>query len=170
MRLIWTSNSASGSTLTLRRSPISRASTILLWCLTLRNCCWKAPSLARASSSSSLLGSSSTASPQASRNRLVSLGLASISQRRKVMPLVLLVMRDIDAVDDFQMARQQAFEQFDRPGLERFRQQRMVGVGQRRHGDLPRFLPAEVVNIAENAHQLGDGQTGMGVVELHGGL
>src|SRR6201996_7624237 len=30
----------------LRRSPISRASMILLWCLTLRNCCWKALSLA----------------------------------------------------------------------------------------------------------------------------
>ena len=31
-------------------------------------------------------------------------------------------MRDIDAVDDFQMARQQTLEQFDRPCLERFRQ------------------------------------------------
>src|SRR6267143_1610197 len=99
MRLIWMSNNAAGSTLTLRRSPISRASTILLWCLTLRNCCWKALSLARASRSSSLLGSSSTASPQAARNRLVSLGLASISQRRKVMPLVLLVMRRIEMIE-----------------------------------------------------------------------
>ena len=79
-------------------------------------------------------------------------------------------MRDIDAVDDLQMPRQQTFEQFDRPGLERFRQQRVVGVGQGGHGDLPRFVPAEVVKVAENAHQLGDGETGMGVVELHRGL
>ena len=79
-------------------------------------------------------------------------------------------MPDIDAIDDLQMARQQPLEQFDRPGLERFRQQRVVGVGQRRHGDLPRLVPAEVVQIAQNAHQFGDGETGMGVVELHCGL
>ena len=79
-------------------------------------------------------------------------------------------MADIDAVDDFEMARQQPLEQFDRPGLERFRQQRVVGVGQRRHRDLPRFVPAEIVQVDQNPHQLGDGEAGMGVVELHGGL
>ncbi len=79
-------------------------------------------------------------------------------------------MLDIDAIDDVEMARQQPFEQLNRPGLERLRQQRVVGVGQGGHGDLPRFVPVEVVKIAENAHQLGDGETGMGVVELHRGL
>ena len=88
-------------------------------------------------------------------------GTAGIGQRQ---------MRDIDAVDDLQMARQQPFEQFDRPGLERFRQQRVVGVGQRRHRDLPGIVPADVVEIDQDAHQLGDGEARMGVVELHRGL
>ena len=39
----------------------------------------------------------------------------------------------VDAVDDVEMARQQPLEQFDRPGLQRLRQQRVVGVGQRLH-------------------------------------
>ena len=38
-------------------------------------------------------------------------------------------MRGVDAVDDLEVARQQPFEQFERPGLQRFRQQGMVGVG-----------------------------------------
>ena len=79
-------------------------------------------------------------------------------------------MRGIDAVDDFEMPRQQPLEQFDRPGLQRFRQQRVVGVGQRRHRDLPRFVPAEIVQVDQDAHQLGDGKARMGVVELHRGL
>jgi len=49
-------------------------------------------------------------------------------------------MRDIDAIDDLEMPRQQTFEQLDRPGLERFGQQRVVGVGQRVDGDLPRLF------------------------------
>src|SRR6202035_2122613 len=61
----------------------------------------------------------------------------------------------------------QALEQFDRPGLERFRQQRVVGVGQRRYRDLPGIVPADVVEIDQDAHQLGDGEAGMGIVELH---
>ena len=79
-------------------------------------------------------------------------------------------MRDIDAVDDLQMPRQQPLEQFDRPGLERFRQQRVVGVGQRRDRDLPGLVPAEIVQVDQDAHQLGDGEARMGVVELHRGL
>ena len=69
------------------------------------------------------------------------------------------------AVDDFQVARQQPFEQLDRPGLQRFRQQRVVGVGQRRHRDLPGLVPAEIVQIDQDPHQLGDGEARMGVVE-----
>ncbi len=79
-------------------------------------------------------------------------------------------MRGIDAVDDLEMPRQQPLEQFDRPGFQRFRQQRVVGVGQRRHRDLPRFVPAEIVQVDQDAHQLGDGEARMGVVELHRGL
>jgi hypothetical protein len=73
----------------------------------------------------------------------------------------------VDAVDDLEMARQQSLEQLDRPGLQRFGQQRVVGVGQRRDRDLPGLVPAEIVQIDEDAHQLGDGEARMGVVELH---
>ena len=85
-------------------------------------------------------------------------GAALVGQRQ---------MRDVDAVDDFEMARQQPLEQFDRPGLQRLRQQRVVGVGQRRHRDLPRLVPAEIVQVDQDPHQLGDGEARMGVVELH---
>ena len=77
---------------------------------------------------------------------------------------------DVDAVDDFEMPRQQPLEQFDRPGFERFRQQRVVGVGQRRDRDLPRLVPAEIMQVDQDAHQFGDGEARMGVVELHRGL
>ena len=76
-------------------------------------------------------------------------------------------MLDVDAVDDLEMARQQPLEQLDRPGLQRFRQQRVVGVGERGDGDLPGLVPAEIVQVDEDAHQLGDGEARMGVVELH---
>ena len=65
------------------------------------------------------------------------------------------------------MPRQQPLEQLDRPGLQRFGQQRVVGVGQRRDRDLPGFVPAEIVQVDQDAHQLGDGEARMGVVELH---
>ena len=68
------------------------------------------------------------------------------------------------------MARQQPLEQLDRPGLQRLRQQRVVGVGQRLDRDLPGFVPAEIVQVDQDAHQLGDGEARMGVVELHRGL
>ena len=76
-------------------------------------------------------------------------------------------MRGIDAVDDFEMPRQQPLEQFDRPGFQRFRQQRVIGVRQRRHRDFPRLVPAEIVQVDQDAHQLGDGKAWMGVVKLH---
>ncbi len=75
-------------------------------------------------------------------------------------------MLDVDAVDDLQMPRQQPLEQLDRPGLERFRQQRVVGVGQRGDGDLPGLVPAEIVQVDQDPHQLGDRKARMGVVEL----
>ena len=81
-----------------------------------------------------------------------------------------LQMRIVDAVDDLQMARQHALEQFERPGLQRFGQQRVIGVGQHGGGDLPRLVPAEIVQIDQDAHQLGDGEARMGIVELHRGL
>ncbi len=76
-------------------------------------------------------------------------------------------MHLVDPVDDLKVPRQVALEQLDRPGFERFRQQRVVGVGQGRLGDLPGVVPHHAVMVDQQPHQLGDGQARMGVVELH---
>ena len=72
----------------------------------------------------------------------------------------------VDLVDDFQMARQHALEQGQRPALQRFRQQRVIGVAEGLAGDLPGLLPAHGVLVGQEPHQLGDGDRRMGVVEL----
>ena len=46
----------------------------------------------------------------------------------------------------------------------------MIGVGKRCPGDLPCLCPADVVVINQDAHQFGNGDRRMGVVELDGSL
>ena len=72
----------------------------------------------------------------------------------------------IDRVDDFEMPREKALEQRHRPTLQCFRQQRVVGVGECLDGDPPGLVPRHVVQIDEDAHQLGDRDARMRVVEL----
>ena len=72
----------------------------------------------------------------------------------------------VDQVDDLQMARQQPAEQVERPAFQRFGQQRVVGVAQRRARDRPRLLPREFVLVDQDPHQLGDRDGWMRVVEL----
>ena len=76
-------------------------------------------------------------------------------------------MGGVDQIDDLHVARQQPLHQRNRPALERLGQQRVVGVGERRLRDLPGLVPFEPVEVDEDAHQFGDGDRGMGVVELH---
>ena len=72
----------------------------------------------------------------------------------------------VDQVNDLHVPRQHPLHQTDRPGFQRFRQQRVVGVGQRVDGDLPRRIPRHVVDVDQLPHQLGHGNRGVGVVEL----
>ena len=72
----------------------------------------------------------------------------------------------IDLENDLQMARQQRSEQFDRPGFQSLRQQRVVGVRHRLLRHVPCGFPLEAVIIEEEPHQLGDGDGRMGVVQL----
>ena len=81
-----------------------------------------------------------------------------------------LQVKPVDQIDDLQVPRQQPAEQIDRPGLQRFRQQRVVGVGKRRARDLPGPGPVDVVLVHQDAHQFGHRDRRMGVVELHGGV
>ena len=53
----------------------------------------------------------------------------------------LLQVEPVDQVDDLHVARQQPLQHGDRPGLERFRQERVVGVAEGPRGDRPGFLP-----------------------------
>jgi hypothetical protein len=72
----------------------------------------------------------------------------------------------VHLVDDLEVPGQSDFEQSDRPGLQRLGQQGMIGVGERPDGQVPCFVPAQVGLIPQDAHQLGDGQRRMSVVEL----
>ncbi|MPM34064.1 hypothetical protein SDC9_80645 [bioreactor metagenome] len=72
----------------------------------------------------------------------------------------------VDAVDDLQVARQQAAEQVGRPHLEGLREQRVAGVGEAPVGDLPGLLPLEAALVHQDAHQLRHRDHRVGVVEL----
>ncbi len=56
------------------------------------------------------------------------------------------------------------------PALDGLWQQGVVGVGARVGGDVPSGVPAEALQVHEDAHELGDGERGVGVVELDGDL
>ncbi|MCY1447658.1 hypothetical protein D9M71_642880 [compost metagenome] len=75
-------------------------------------------------------------------------------------------MKGIDQVDDLHVPRQHAFHQAHGPGFQGFWQQRVVGVGQGLDGQLPGGVPRHFVLVDEQAHQLGDGDRGVGIVEL----
>ena len=65
---------------------------------------------------------------------------------------------------------QQPLEQRDRPLLERLGQQRVVGVAEDLLGDVPGLVPRHALLVDQHAHQLGDGDGRVRVVELNGHL
>jgi hypothetical protein len=74
----------------------------------------------------------------------------------------------IDFVDDLKVAGQRLGEHLQRPGLQRLRQQGVVGVAEGRDRDFPGFVPVQLALVGEQPHQLGDRDRRMGVVELQG--
>ncbi len=72
----------------------------------------------------------------------------------------------VDLVNNVEEPRQQAPEHRYRPHLESFRQQRVIGVGHRAVRDLPGLVPLEVVFIHQQAHQFGDGNGRVRIVQL----
>ncbi len=75
-------------------------------------------------------------------------------------------MLPVEQVDDLHVARQQPLQQRHRPALQRLRQQGVVGVAERAGGDLPGLIPFQRVVVDQQAHQLGDRDRRMGVVQL----
>ena len=67
-------------------------------------------------------------------------------------------------------ARQLTADQVLRPAFQRFLHDGMVGVGHAAHGDLLRLIPAQPFLIHQQAHELRDGEAGMGVVDMEDSL
>src|SRR5215831_15972739 len=78
-------------------------------------------------------------------------------------------MLGINSIDDLEVPRENAPEQIDWPGFERFRQKRMVGVGESADRDPPRFVPRQAVKVDKNAHKFRNCDTRMRVIELDRG-
>ena len=72
----------------------------------------------------------------------------------------------VDLIDDLHDAGHQLLHQRYRPALERLGHDRVVGVSDRLAGDVPRLLPAHVVLVHQDAHELGDDQGRVGVVDV----
>ncbi len=64
------------------------------------------------------------------------------------------------------MTRQQGFYQLLVPALQRFRHQRVVGIGESFAGDGPGVIPAQLVLIDQHAQQFRNGDGRVGIVEL----
>jgi len=73
-------------------------------------------------------------------------------------------------VDDLHMARQESFDKVYRPFFESLRQQRVVCVCENFRAHAPRFVPRQAVNVHQEAHKLGNGDGGVGVVKLNDDL
>ena len=76
----------------------------------------------------------------------------------------------VDLEDDLQVARQNFAEHIHRPRLQRFTHQRMVGVREHLAGHFKRVIPAELMLVNQQAHQLRDRQHRMGIVEVNRGF
>ena len=76
----------------------------------------------------------------------------------------------VDLEDDLELARNEEAHPLDRPTLERLGKQSVVGVGERRARDIPRFVPTEMRFVEQDAHELRNGEGRVRVVELNGGL
>ena len=74
----------------------------------------------------------------------------------------------VDLPDDLGDAREETVEDGDLPGLQSLGQHRVVGVGEGLGDHVPGRFPAQVVLVHEEAHELGDGEHRVGVVELDG--
>src|SRR5215471_8383035 len=78
-------------------------------------------------------------------------------------------MLRIDAIDDLQVPRENAAEQVDWPGFERFRQKGMVGIGKSADRDTPRLVPWQAVKVDEDTHEFRNCDARMRIIELNGG-
>ena len=74
----------------------------------------------------------------------------------------------VDFEDELQVTRQDAAHHFHRPGFQRFAHQGVVGVGEDFPAGCPGVVPFDGVFVDQDAHQLRDGEYGVGVVQVDG--
>jgi len=74
----------------------------------------------------------------------------------------------VDFVDDFEVPWEEALEEGDGPAFEGFGEEGVVGVAEGGDGLSPGEVPGDALFVDEDAHELGDGDGGVGVVELDG--
>jgi hypothetical protein len=72
----------------------------------------------------------------------------------------------IDLEDDFEVPRQQAREHIDVPRFERLGHQRVVRIGKHLLRHLPRAVPRHVMDVDEQAHELGNREHGVRIVQM----
>ena len=76
----------------------------------------------------------------------------------------------VDLVDDGVDAGQLDAEKVLVPALKRLGHHGVVGVGHRADRDVPRLFPRELMLVDQHAHQLGNHERGMRVVDVNGDL
>ncbi len=72
----------------------------------------------------------------------------------------------VDLVDDLHVSGQDALHEGEGPALECFGENGVIGITGGGANDLPGFFPVEAFHIDEDAHQFGDDERWVGIVEL----
>ena len=72
----------------------------------------------------------------------------------------------VDTVDDQDVARQYPLDQRNLPGLKRLRHQCMIGVGENPTALVPGRGPGHAMLVNQQAHQLGNANRRVGIVEM----
>src|SRR5215472_12926512 len=85
---------------------------------------------------------------------------------RKAMP-DFINQTAVNLVNNLELPGKKDFKPSDRPLLEGFRQERVIGIGQRLLGKVPRMIPTELRFVQQNSHEFRDRHGGMSIVELY---
>ena len=73
----------------------------------------------------------------------------------------------IDLIDQFHVSWKQIVEQFNRPTLESFRQNRMICISKGLTAYLPSFIPFQLLLVNQESHQFRDCNRRMRIVKLN---
>ena len=76
------------------------------------------------------------------------------------------VLPPIDFLDDHIDARNEGLHVVDRPFLEGFGHDRVIGIGEKLGDDLPGLVPAITIFVHHKPHGLGDREDWVGVIQL----